>query len=313
MLANLTQIIGAVVPVFLLIVLGALLRRVNFMDDVFTSGLNKLVFWVAAPALLFRSIAKSNVVEAFDFWVILTMVVLTIVTALVMYLLSRPAGLEPERKGVFVQGCFRGNLAFLGLAVLQSVYGDTALAPASVMIAFLTPLYNILAVIVLMLPHQNMGRGSPLKTAGREIVTNPLIIACVAGMVAGLAKMPMPLFFDRSLQLSGQIALPLALIAVGSSLDFQGLLDNLRLTALVSLVKLVLLPLVLWGLLVFKGVDPLALRAGVILLACPTAVVSYIMAHQMKGNPGLAASIITGTTLVSIVSMTGWLLLLSAH
>jgi len=311
MFSNFLNILAAILPVFLLIGLGTGLKRMEFIDDYFTSGLNRLVFWVAAPALLFRILAKADLVQAFDAGAVSATVGITVLLTILLYVLAAGVKTEPSRRGVFVQGCFRGNLAFIGLAVIQSAYGERALEPASVMIGFLTPLYNMAAVVVLILPHHDREQGFSIKPVAREIYTNPLVIACAAGGLVGFFDLSIPEFIDRALLLISQIALPLALIGVGSSLNFQGISKYLGLTALTGLVKLLVLPALLYTILLFLGTPVLVFKAAIVLLAVPTAVASYIMAFQMKGDPELAASIITGTTLASIFTLTFWLLVLS--
>jgi predicted permease len=303
-------LVDIVLPIFLVIGLGLALRRLGLLGEAMNAGLSRLVFYVAAPALLLRSTAQGH----FDWGARLpalgTVVGLTALVAAASY--AAVARAAPARRGVLAQGCFRSNTVFIGLPLVLSAYGDAAPGPASVLIAIMVVVENLFSVVVLTLPHRQRHPLDPAlwgRTALR-IAWNPLILACAAGILYSLAGAPLPASLDRSLALLGSPAAPFGLLCVGAGLEFGRLRPALRATAWVSLVRLVLHPALVYLALHRLGLRGVELGVPVLVMACPTAVVSYIMAREMEGDAPLAGAIILGTTALSLATLVGWLALL---
>ena len=304
-MTSLASILNAVLPVFLLIGLGFALRRLNFFTAASVEGLSRLVFYVAVPCLLYDAIADSELAETFDPVVALAAGALVSGLAGFFYLAGRR--LSPPLRGSFVQGIFRSNLAFVGLPVAEGAYGPEALAPAAVFIGLMVPLFNFWAVLALLLPQHEAGSRRGLKALGKALALNPMIIGSGLGILASAARFQLPESLDLSVEWVGRIALPLALLSLGGSLQFERLRARTDLIALASVMKLAVYPaLFLGGLLLFHR-SGLLLKVPVLLLATPTAVVSYITAREMKGSEELAAGIIMATTLASAVTLPLWL------
>ena len=304
------EILDIVLPVFLVIGLGRVLGASGMLNPTVNAHLTRLVFYVAAPALLLRSVARTPLGEAVQLDAIGATAGVTVGMVLVLYL----AGLRmpPSRRGVFVQGAHRSNMVFVGLPVIVNACGEGVLGPAAVFIGFMVVVYNFLAVIVLVLPHRASDESAwgAWSKAGVKILGNPLILASGGGLVLSGFEIGLPVVADRSLELVGRIAMPLALLSVGASLDLRRLRTEVGATALVSLLKLVVYPGLVCGGLVLLGVTGDALLYPVLIMASPTAVVSFIMAQEMKGDENLAAAIVIGTTIASLLTISGWLALL---
>lgn len=303
-----TEIINIVLPVFLVIGLGYFLKRIGFIQDAINGRISKLVFYVAAPALLFRSTARSPIDKSLNPDTLLVVAGITVLVVAITYLITR--GTLPSRRGVWTQGVHRSNMVFMGLPIVVNAYGHELIGPSAVLIGFMVVVYNLIAVLVLVLPHQ--GNGTPamriwLKTGG-EIVRNPLIIGCAAGILASATHMELPVSLDRSFELVGRIALPLALLSVGAGMDLRRLRTEIRAATIASFIKLFVYPALVYLCLLWMGMSGTDLYAPVLIMASPTAVVSYIMAQEMKGDENLAAAIIIGTTLFSLFTVSGWLL-----
>ncbi|MBD3219611.1 AEC family transporter [bacterium] len=304
------EILDTVLPVFLVIGLGAFLRARGFLDAVVRRALTRLVFYVSAPALLIVSTADTPVTESLNPRVLGAVIAVTVVTAFVTYALSFRTA--PARRGVIAQGAHRSNMVFMGLPILAYAQGDAAVGAAGVLIGVMVVVYNALAVVLLSLPH---GRGDGglarrgLAAVG-EMGRNPLIIGCVVGLFLAVANLPIPLMLDRALGLVGRTALPLALLTVGADLDFRDLRGDVVSTGAVALVKLIVYPGLVALALLALGLRGPALAAPVLLMASPTAVVSFVMAREMRGDHRLASSIVIGTTLASLVTYTAWLVVL---
>jgi predicted permease len=302
-----------VLPVFLVIGLGFGLRRLGVIRDEANAALSRLVFYVAAPALLLRGTSRGLSDSGARLPALAAVAGAMILTAAVVYAIAAKA--SPARRGVLTQGCFRSNTIFLGLPLVLTAFGDAALGPASVLIGVMTVVENLLSVLVLTLP--GLGRRAPDPALARRtalrIGANPLILACAAGLLYSRLGVGLPGAIDRSLELVGAIAAPLGLLCAGAGLEFGRLRAELPAAARVSLVRLVAHPALVWLALRRLGLTGVERDVPVLLMACPTAVVSYVMAREMEGDAPLAAAIIVGTTAASIVTLIGWLALLRAY
>ena len=224
------------------------------------------------------------------------------------YLLARQLGLDRRATAAFVQGAYRGNIAFVGLPVvlyaLVAVGQGTPEVDALVLLALapVIPVYNVAAVIVLSgaTPAEGRQGRQQLATVLRSIATNPLIIACVAGLAVAYSGVTLPEALTRTLDLLGEIALPGALLAMGASLRLRAIRTGGIAAGAASLVKVLVAPLA--GYLVARaiGLTGPPLMIAMLLLAMPTAVASYVMAQAMGADDTLASSIVMISTLLAI-------------
>ncbi len=219
------------------------------------------------------------------------------------------ARIGADRRGVFTQGTHRSNMVFVGLPIVVNAYGEGVVASAAVLIGVMVVVYNFLAVLVLILPHGRKGSGSRTLWIGTglKIVRNPLILASGAGILFSASGSALPVCADRTLDLVGRIAMPLALLSVGASLDFGRLRSEVGPAATVCFLKLVAYPALVYAGLYLIGIRGVELEVPVLIMAAPTAVVSYIMAQEMKGDEQLAAAIVIGTTIASLFTISAWL------
>lgn len=286
-------------PIFILLLVGIFLKRINFIDDNFIDISAKLVFNISLPLLLFFSIQKSPLENVSNFTLIFYAAIATTITFILLELWAMR--LEPvEDRGVFVQGAFRANMAFIGLAYCVNAYGEAGLIAAALYVGLITFLYNVLAVITL---NRSMQKNHSIVNVFKDLIKNPLIIAIVAGLIVSALGIPMPEFAEKTGKYFADIALPLALLGIGGSLNFNELKSNPNKTFYATFAKLFLVPfsITAGGLLFgFRGID-----IGVLFLmsAAPTAAVSFIMVKGIGGNAKLAANIIAMTCLGSIVSV----------
>lgn len=307
------HLLDIVLPIFLVIGTGFGLRQLGFLREESNSALSRLVFYVAAPALLLRSVSRYDLDWSSSGPMLLTIGGVSVLLAFAVYLGSRR--LAPQRRGVLTQGAQRSNTVFIGLPIVLAAFGDRALATASLVIAFMVIFENFVAVTVLTLPHRRRSARDPRlwgETTLR-ILRNPLIIGCGAGLLLALVGAHLPLSIDRSLELVGRTAAPLGLLTVGAGLDFRKLHGQVPLTILATTVKLAIHPALVFLVLRVIGLSGFALGVPVLIAACPTAVVSYIMAREMHGDRELAAAIVIGTTTASLLTLFVWLALLDVR
>ena len=213
---NLIFSLNATVPVFMMMILGMLFKKLGWISDTFASQMNKFVFLVPLPVLLFEDLATTDFTQVWDgrfvvFCFVVTLMSITI-AALISFLLK-----ERTIQGEFIQASYRSSAALLGIALMQNIYGSAAMAP--LMIIGSVPLYNIMAVIVLSFfqPDRKKLDLALFKKTLQGIVTNPIIIGIVMGLSWSLLKLPMPTILHKTVSSIGSIATPLGLMAMGAS------------------------------------------------------------------------------------------------
>jgi predicted permease len=302
--------LGHVAPVFLVIGLGWLLRALGFLREPAATALSRLVFYVAAPLLLLRAIANTPLTRSAHLPTIGVFVAVSAATAAASYLLVRRS--PPARRGVLAQGTHRSNSFFFGLPVAVSALGEQVVGQTAVLIGCIVVTYNLLGVLLLTLPHRDLSARSPTiwLEAVRHTAFNPLILGVAAGLLLSLTGVALPPFLDRPVEMVGRTALPLALITLGAGLDPRRLRAELGPALAVSAVKLLIYPALIWMWLRALGLEGDALRAPVLLNVAPVAVISFVMAREMKGDEQLAGALIIGSTLLSVLTTVGWLMLL---
>lgn len=304
------QALENVGPIFLVIGLGVLLRWRGVVTPDGAAVMSRLVFRVAAPLLLLRSAALSSLAESAHGPTLIVIVAASVLIAVVVYVLARH---QPRtRTGVLAQGAFRSNTVFFGLPVVASAYGDAAVGRAAVVIGVMVITYNLLGVLVLALPRRRVSARSfeIWRDSFGEMARNPLVLGILGGVLISLAGWTLPVVVDRALDLVGRTGLPLALLAIGTGLDFKLLPREWRPALAISAVKLIVYPGVIWLALMALGVEGEALRVPVVLLSSPCAVMAYVMAREMGGDAQLASSIVIASTLLAVFTSVGWLLIL---
>ena len=297
--------ISILAPILLLVLLGIFLGRLRFLGAEFSADLNKLVFWIALPALLFRSVARAEHPGPQTFSLLALLISATLVSALAGWLLALALRLPAMSRGTLSQSAFRGNLAYIGIPVLAYAFADQpgsseAFGTAVIVMAVLMIFYNVLAVVVLSIGHHS---DNPVRTAAASIFTNPLLLAGMAGLPLALTGTRLPLFLDRALESLGGAAVPIALLCIGGTLAHARIGDRLREIIGAAALKTFVLPaLVFFSAPVF-GLAGTDLRIALVLSACPTAAAAFVMARQMGGDGPLASGSIVMSTVFAAVSL----------
>ena len=285
-------------PDFLLIALGAAIRRVRAFDPPFWRGLERFVYVVLFPALLFRALATATM-SLGDAWRLVVVGLIFTGAGMLLSALAKPLlGLPHPTFAACFQCAFRFN-TYIALAAASRLGGEAAVAAISLMIGVLVPVVNVAAVAML----------APRRGAGvwLAIARNPLVIACIAGLAWNAAAIPMPGVVAKVLELLAGAALPLGLVAAGAGLEF--LPGTLPLRAIVwwNAVKLAALPTIALAAASLLGLSPLERQMAVLLAAVPTAPSSYILAMHMNGVGAPVALLISTGTLIAIVTLPLWL------
>ena len=300
---------NTVSPVFLIVALGYVLKRIGLIDYAFINLSSKLVFTVSLPMLIFVELSSVDFKSTFNLKQILFVYAMTLIAFTITWLITIPLIHNGKSRGVFIQGSFRSNYAIVGLAIISNLLGKNGLAKASIILVFLIPLYNILSVIALTVPVRKE-KSLDYKKTLFEIIKNPLILAVVASLPFSFFKISVGPVILKTGEYLASIALPLALIGIGGSLNIKNLREASMLAFSSTFLKIILFP-ILFTLaaikLGFRG-DDLAMLF--IIFGCPTAVASYVMAEAMGSNGKLAGNIVLISTLASVVTISAGLFIL---
>ena len=300
--------ISAVAPVFALILLGFGLRRLGFPGDDFWPHCERLVYYLLFPALLVTRLAVVPLQAEPLADLALALVLPTLAVSAGLLLLRPLAGLSAAGFTSVFQGGIRFN-TYIALALGAALDPARGLELTALAAAMLIPLVNLLCVSVLVL----FGRDSRAGWPGlllRGLARNPLILACLAGLAINALGLALPAVATDTASLLGQTALPLGLLAVGAGLTLGACRAQLTALILSGTAKLLVLPLLAWGLCLWGGATPEITRIAVMFAALPTASSAYILARQMGGDHQSMAAIITLQTLLAMLSLP-WLVALA--
>ena len=290
-------------PIFTILGLGIVFKRIGLITEDFAKVGADLVFKVTLPCLLFVKLVETDFRHNLPFALIIYAVLATIGVFIVLDRLLTRWIATPCDRGVFVQGAFRGNMGIIGLAFCLSAFGDSVVAVASIYLAVLTTLFNVLSVMTLT-RHQNRAiDASHQRRVFLEIAKNPLIIAIVIGVLVSLSRIPVPALLLTTGEYFARMTLPLALLCAGASirlLEFKG--DRALYWA--SAGKLLFVPLMITTGGALFGLRGQELGVLYLMSASPTAAASYPMALALGGNHHLAAAIIAMTSLGSVFFIT---------
>ena len=306
---NLIFSLNATVPIFLLMMLGLFFRKIGWIDEAFASKMNKFVFLVPLPALLFEDLATVDFAEVWDMTFVLFCFCATLVSiaaaAAVSFLWK-----DRTIQGEFIQASYRSSAALLGIAFIQNIYGNAGMAP--LMIIGSVPLYNVMAVVVLSFfqpERKKLDRQVWINTL-KGIVTNPIILGIIAGLLWSALRLPMPPILEKTVSNIGAVATPMGLMAMGAAFDIRKAFGKARPAIAASVMKLVGFAAVFLPLAVWLGFRREQLVAILIMLGSATTVSCYVMARNMGHEGVLTSSTVMLTTMCSAFTVTGWLYIL---
>jgi len=298
-MVNTPSILASLLPVFLIIICGYGFKKIKFPGDDFWPGTERIVYYFLYPALLFSSSAGAS----WEFFSVASMVwailsAMFIMSGLLLLLRPRLSQNDASFTSVF-QGSLRFT-SYIGFAAVFALFNDEGLYLAAVFITVMIPVVNILCVMVLV---RYGGQKSGWYWIFTTVIKNPLILACLAGMAFNLLGLQLPVMVENFTTIIGRGSLPLGLLAVGASLQLSALKKTGRELVYASLLKLALMPLLMWLCCTLIGVDRLSTAVSVLFAALPGSPLSYILAKQLGGDTKLMSSIIAVQTGISMVSL----------
>lgn len=304
--------LNATIPVFLVMVIGYILKNIHIVDEPFVKTLNSFNYKISLPVLLFRDIAESDFYSVWDTKYVLYCFLVTLVSISVIWILAGIFYKDKAQLGEFIQASYRSSAAVLGIAFIQNIYGNSGMAP--LMIIGTVPLYNVAAVLVLSFtgPASHGIDKASLKASVKGIVTNPIIIGILLGMLVSACRISFPVIITKTINNISVLATPLALLGLGAGFEGRKALKQLKPTAVASFLKLIALPAIFLPLAVSMGFTNEKLVAILIMLGSPTTVSCYIMAKNMGHEGTLTSSVVVTTTFLSSVTLTAYLFLLKS-
>ena len=308
---NFIYSVDATFPIFLVMVIGYILKQIGMLNDNFVTVANRFNFKVTLPFMLFRDISGVDIRAVFDIRYVLFCALVSTACFWIIWGGVKLFLKDQSMRGAFVQASFRSSAAVMGLAFIQNMYGSSAMGP--LMIVSAVPLYNIFSVIVLTFEGARSGEVDPkqkIKAACINIAKNPIILGILAGLIVGLLGIDFPVIMDKTVNSVAQMATPLALITIGAGFEGRKALAKIRPTIAASMIKLVIQPLIFLPVAAWMGFRGEQMIAILIMLASPTTPSCYIMAKNMDNDGVLTASVIVMTTLLAAFILTGWIFIL---
>lgn len=308
---NFIYSVDATFPIFLVMVIGYILKQIGMLNDNFVTVANRFNFKVTLPFMLFRDISGVDIRAVFDIRYVLFCALVSTACFWIIWGGVKLFLKDQSMRGAFVQASFRSSAAVMGLAFIQNMYGSSAMGP--LMIVSAVPLYNIFSVIVLMFEGAHSGDVDPkqkIKDACINIAKNPIILGILTGLIVGLLGIDFPVIVNKTVNSVAQMATPLALITIGAGFEGRKALAKIRPTIAASMIKLVIQPLIFLPVAAWMGFHGEQMIAILIMLASPTTPSCYIMAKNMDNDGVLTASVIVMTTLLAAFTLTGWIFIL---
>ena len=294
------HIFSALIPIFLLILIGYFFKRIKFPSNEFWANADKLTYFVLMPSLLIYKLSTANLdgLEAFDFVLtgILGITALLLIT-IILNFKFKTAG--PAFSSV-IQGAVRFNTYVL-LALISAIYGDKGIALTALLITFAIPFINFICITSFAVYVSD--KKATLIGLLKSIITNPLIVACFIGGTINYLDFTLPVIGENVLKILSASALPMGLLSIGFSLDLSSIKEAKSELVLASILKLLLMPIVMFLIAKSFGLEGILLSLVLIFASMPTAPSSFILARQLGGDSRLMASIITLQTLVSIITV----------
>lgn len=309
-------------------VLGYVFNKLGIIDEKASSWMNKFVFTIALPVLVFKDLASQDFAGTWDGKFVLFCFFVTALSIAVISLFSKLVVKEKSKRGEFIQGAYRSSAALLGIAFIHNIYGEMSSGMGPLMILGSVPLYNIFAVIILMVTAEKEDRTGEnskalavqstdekkklIKKTLLGILKNPIIIGIIAGFVWSVLKIPQGKIFSTMVDDVAKLATPLGLMSMGAAFDVKKALNEVKPSLIAAFIKLFLLVMIFMPIAVKMGFEGEQLIAILVMLGSATTVSCYIMAKSMGHDGTLSSSIVMLTTFGCSFSLTFWLYILKS-
>jgi predicted permease len=303
------MVLNSLFPVFALVALGVGLKYYRITDEAFLKTADRMVYFIFFPAMLFWKIGGAKTGAGIPWSFCGAALAAVAVTYIVSALALKAFRITAFQAGSFSQSCYRFN-TYIGMAIILSALGEAGVRHFGILIGFIIPFINVLAVATLSWYGENTGSGkSRVGLTLKALVSNPLVLGCLSGLIYARFVNTFPVFINNTLGLISMVTLPLALLSIGGSLTLKSLGGYMRPALVAAVIKLVLLPLIGFGFLNLFAVSRLEMQTGMIFFALPTSTALYVLSAQLGSDTRLAAASIVLSTILSFLSLTAVLLI----
>ena len=305
MLSNFFQIFLLISPVFILIILGNILRRVGVPDVSFWDVNDKLVYWVLIPALLFHHISQISLSSAMFYSYSVVILSGLFIISIVAILMGRLLGYSPESWSSLLQGAVRHN-AFIALAIAGSLFGDEGLAIGAMFMLIYVPSINIVVISIMVTNLKQPGQAESSKGIANifiELIKNPFILSMIAGLLVSLIESDKLIVIHETSGLLGSAALPIMLLTIGAKIKVRDLALKITPIIISNSLKLIAFPVIAYFVATFMGLSQLEIIVAVIFASVPTAASSHALAKQFGGDEQLMTSIVTTQVALSFITI----------
>ena len=299
--------LSVVLPLFVVMSIGYLSRMVKLIDDSGVGVVNRLVFWVFLPAILFVSVYETNLQEAFNFPLVLFSTLGTTVVFLISFFLLPKLQKKRDRCGVIIQGLIRGNEVYFGFPIVVSLIGSQYLGLMSIVVAFAVLFYNGYSIFAL---EYFKGDTVDKREISKNLITNPFILATIAAVIMNLLGLAIPAVLMLGIHSLAGVATPLALFLLGASFNFTSTRGYLKEVVWTTIFRLIIIPGIVIALSILLGFSSTDTVILFVTFGVPTAVASYSMARQLNADYELASQIVVYTSSFAILTVFLWTIVL---
>jgi predicted permease len=297
------MILNSLFPIFAIIVSGHILRRFGLTNDVFLSNSDRLIYFIFFPILLFWKIGAAPPAASMNFdYCLAGLSTVTVVFVLsIFYIKIFRVG--EYQAGTFSQSCYRFN-TYVGMALVLNAFGEAGGRYFGILIGLIIPWVNVMAVTVLIwFSGRRLTFWKQVQVTFKAVFSNPLFIACVAGLIFSNTLKVFPNFIDNTFTLFSMVTLPLALLSIGGNLTLKSLKTYFSLSIVASGFKLIVLPLTGYFMLSAFNVSGLHFKVSMILFTLPTSTAMYVLSSQLNSDTDLASANIFLSTILSFFSL----------
>ena len=301
-MSNLLFSFNTVAPVFLLVALGWLARKMNLVGQAFVEAASKLNFRTGLSALLFLSIYQQKGTDSSDWKFVSFMTVACLSIALILFFTVPQFVKDKKKASAIIHTVFKPNIIVLGFPIAVMMFGEGNVEPIAMLLPALVPINNISAVLILSAldPQNRNTQSGTIRKVFASLVKNPIIIAAISAIVLKQFAIPIPTFLLKSLTSLSDMATPLALITLGAQMTMQSVLSDRKYVVIATILKTLVTPIIVIPLAYYLGFRNYELAAAFLVSASPSAVNCYMLAREMHSDEVLTGEIILSTTFCSL-------------
>ncbi|HZK01332.1 MAG TPA: AEC family transporter [Anaerovoracaceae bacterium] len=295
--------LNVVIPLFVVMLVGYIAKRIGLINDNGVGAINRLLFWIFLPSILFVSVYETDLGRAFDFALILYSVIFTALIFLFGMIFVPRFEKIRNRCGVIIQALIRGNEVYFGFPVVVSLIGREYLGAMSIVVAFAVISFNTYSIIAL---EYFKGETVNVKSLILNVLRNPMILATLVAAIFNLAGIRIPFMIMAGIDSISQVATPLALFLLGASFNFVSTKKYVKEVIWVTFLRLIITPGVVVLTTVWMGFSPTDTVILFVTFGVPTAVSGYSLARELNADYELASQFVVFTSAFAILSIFLW-------